>query len=211
MLLGASISLVAIVASGPLLLTAILAAVVITLAASYLSRGLGLPKRLYILIACGNFIRGNSAVAAVAPVIGADSDDIASSIAFPAALGVLMLLGLPLLIPLLGLSPRQYGILAGLMVYALPQVLAATAPAGLASTQVGTLVKLVRVLMLGPVVFMFSVLGRTLRGDQQRVVKAFRSSRFYLGSSSVFSDLPPCVRWGSYPTALSAPRRLGLR
>jgi uncharacterized membrane protein YadS len=33
-----------------------------------------------------------------------------------------------------------------------PQVLAATLPVGLASTQLGTLVKLVRVLMLGPVV-----------------------------------------------------------
>jgi len=37
-----------------------------------------------ILIACGNSICGNSAIAAVAPVIGADSDDVASSIAFTA-------------------------------------------------------------------------------------------------------------------------------
>ena len=39
----------------------------------------------------------------------------------------------------------------------MPQVLAATAPIGLLSVQVGTLVKLVRVLMLGPVVLALSL------------------------------------------------------
>lgn len=166
MLLGASISFAAIVASGAFLIAAIVGTVVVTLAVSFsLSRMLGLPTKLSILIASGNSICGNSAIAAVAPVIGADGDDIASSISFTAILGVLMVLGLPLLIPLLQLSATQYGILAGLTVYAVPQVLAATVPAGLVSTQIGTLVKLVRVLMLGPLVLGLSLFARRLRGD----------------------------------------------
>ena len=128
---------------------------------------LALPTRLSILIACGNSICGNSAIAAVAPVIGADGDDIASSISFTAILGVMMVLGLPLLIPLLQLSATQYGILAGLTVYAVPQVLAATLPAGLVSTQIGTLVKLMRVLMLGPIVVGLSLLAPRLHGGVQ--------------------------------------------
>jgi uncharacterized integral membrane protein (TIGR00698 family) len=165
MLLGASISFAAIAASGAALLGAIAATVVVTLALSFgISRMLGLSTRLSILIACGNSICGNSAIAAVAPVIGADADDIASSISFTAILGVMMVLGLPLLIPLLQLSATQYGILAGLTVYAVPQVLAATVPAGLVSTQIGTLVKLVRVLMLGPIVVGLSLLAPRLRG-----------------------------------------------
>ena len=168
MLLGASISFAAIAASGSALLGAIAATVVVTLALSFgISRMLGLPTRLSILIACGNSICGNSAIAAVAPVIGADSDDIASSISFTAILGVMMVLGLPLLIPLLQLSATQYGILAGLTVYAVPQVLAATVPAGLVSTQIGTLVKLMRVLMLGPIVVGLSLLAPRLRGGAQ--------------------------------------------
>ena len=168
-LLGASVSLSAIVASGPLLLGAIVATVAVAIAASYgISRALGLPARISILIACGNSICGNSAIAAVAPVIGADGDDVASSISFTAILGVLMVLGLPLLILPLGLSVTQYGVLAGLTVYAVPQVLAATVPAGLVATQVGTLVKLVRVLMLGPVVVGLSLLAPRLRGDGGR-------------------------------------------
>ena len=49
------------------------------------------------------------------------------------------------------MSGVQYGVLAGLTVYAVPQVLAATMPVGAVATQAGTLIKLVRVLMLGPV------------------------------------------------------------
>lgn len=166
-LLGASLSIAAIAASGPVLLVAIVTVVVLSLAVSFgISRSLGLPVRLSILIACGNSICGNSAIAAVAPVIGASTDDVASSISFTAVLGVIVVLGLPLLIPLLHLSETQYGVLAGMTVYAVPQVLAATMPAGLVSTQTGTLVKLIRVMMLGPVVACIAVFARSLRADR---------------------------------------------
>jgi uncharacterized integral membrane protein (TIGR00698 family) len=160
-------------ALGPALLGGIVAVVAVAIATSYaIGRALGLPQRMAILVACGNSICGNSAIAAVAPVIGADGDDIASSIAFTAVLGVVVVLLLPLLVPLLTLSLTQYGVLAGLTVYAVPQVLAATLPIGELSNQVGTVVKLVRVLMLGPVVLGLSLLTRRLRdtapsrGDQ---------------------------------------------
>jgi uncharacterized integral membrane protein (TIGR00698 family) len=181
MLLGASISFAAVMASGFLLIAAIVATVAIMLAVSYgLSRMLGLSTKLSILIACGNSICGNSAIAAVAPVIGADGDDIASSISFTAILGVLMVLGLPLLIPLLNLSATQYGILAGLTVYAVPQVLAATVPAGIISTQIGTLVKLVRVLMLGPIVVGLSLVAARRRKRNADATKAPPISPFKL-------------------------------
>lgn len=181
MLLGASISFAAVMASGLLLIMAIVATVAIMLAVSYgLSRMLGLSTKLSILIACGNSICGNSAIAAVAPVIGADGDDIASSISFTAILGVLMVLGLPLLIPLLELSATQYGILAGLTVYAVPQVLAATVPAGIVATQIGTLVKLVRVLMLGPIVVGLSLWAAHRRKQNADATKAPPISPFKL-------------------------------
>jgi uncharacterized integral membrane protein (TIGR00698 family) len=181
-LLGASLSIAAIGASGPVLLISIVAVVILSLAVSFgISRSLGLPVRLSILIACGNSICGNSAIAAVAPVIGASTDDVASSISFTAVLGVIVVLGLPLLIPLLHLSETQYGVLAGMTVYAVPQVLAATMPAGLVSTQIGTLVKLIRVMMLGPVVACIAVAARSLRGDRSSGVS---------GPNSFFKTLP---------------------
>jgi uncharacterized integral membrane protein (TIGR00698 family) len=195
MLLGASFTFSAIAASGLLLLGAIAVTVIVALMLSFgLSRLLGLPPRLSILIACGNSICGNTAIATVAPVIGADSDEIASSISFTAILGVMMVLGLPLLIPLLQLSETQYGILAGLTVYAVPQVLAATIPAGLVSTQIGTLVKLMRVLMLGPIVLSLSLLASRLQDgvrieQKKKAVGVFRFVPWFIVGFLVLATL----------------------
>jgi uncharacterized integral membrane protein (TIGR00698 family) len=165
-LLGVSVSARTVLAAGPGLLLGIAAVVALAIGCSYgIGRLLGLPRRMATLIACGNSICGNSAIAAVAPIIGADGEDVAASIAFTAVLGVVVVLSLPLTVPLLHLSGLQYGALAGLTVYAVPQVLAATAPVGTVAVQLGTLVKLVRVLMLGPVVLGLSLLTRRLRDE----------------------------------------------
>ncbi|MDQ2988083.1 MAG: putative sulfate exporter family transporter, partial [Pseudomonadota bacterium] len=152
-LLGVSVSANALLENGVALVGGIAAVVAIAIVLSYtLGRSFGLPRKLAILIACGNSICGNSAIAAVAPVIDADGKDVAAAIAFTAVLGVVVVLALPLTVPLLSFSPIQFGVFAGLTVYAVPQVLAATGSVGLSSVHIGTLVKLVRVLMLGPVV-----------------------------------------------------------
>jgi len=163
-LLGASISAQAIGSAGGGLVAAIIAVVCISLFVSYhIGRALGLSNHLSMLVACGNSICGNSAIAATAPVIEAQSDDVAASISFTAVLGVLFVFVLPMLHAGLGLSETQYGIFSGLTVYAVPQVLAATAPAGTLAVQVGTLVKLIRVLMLGPVIFGLALIGGRAR------------------------------------------------
>ncbi len=165
-LLGASIDPAAALAAGPMLLLGIVLVVGLSIPLSYgVGRLLGLKSTLAMLIACGNSICGNSAIAATAPVIHAEGRDVACSIAFTAILGVAGVLLLPLLVPALGWSANQYGVFAGLTVYAVPQVLAATAPVSAASLQIGTLVKLVRVLMLGPVI---ATLGLLYREKEQR-------------------------------------------
>jgi uncharacterized integral membrane protein (TIGR00698 family) len=164
-LLGASIDLPLLLRAGPALAVSIVLLVIVGIIASFaIGRSLGLPNKLAILVACGNGICGNSAIAAVAPVIHAEREHVASSIAFTAILGVIVVIGLPFLVRPLHLSFYQYGVLAGLTVYAVPQVLAAAFPVSALSGQVGTLVKLVRVLMLGPVVLFFALRHRKERG-----------------------------------------------
>lgn len=158
LLLGASVSLPLLLRAGPALAGGIVLLVVLGLGASWaIGRLVGLPGDLSVLVACGNAICGNSAIAAVAPVIEAERAHVASAIAFTAILGLVTVLVLPLLAAPLGLGDYQYGVLAGLTVYAVPQVLAATFPVSPLAGEVGTLVKLVRVLMLGPVVLFFAV------------------------------------------------------
>ena len=166
-LLGASVSAAAVAEMGLPLIAAIAVVVGIALIASYaIGRGLGLSRPVALLVACGNSICGNSAIAATAPVIRADAEDVASSIAFTAVLGMLTVLALPVLVPLLGLSATGYGVMAGMTVYAVPQVLAATAPVSALSIQIGTFVKLVRVLMLGPVIFLLSLVSGKERDER---------------------------------------------
>ncbi|KQX26343.1 hypothetical protein ASD39_01860 [Sphingomonas sp. Root50] len=157
-LIGATISFGAVMAAGLGLLGGIVATVASAIGLTFLiGRAFGLPSKMATLVACGNAICGNSAIAAVAPVIDADGEDVATAVAFTAVLGVVVVLLLPVVASVLRLSPAAGGALAGLTVYAVPQVLAAAGPMGGVAVQVGTLVKLTRVLMLGPVLLLLSL------------------------------------------------------
>nr|WP_321980291.1 putative sulfate exporter family transporter [uncultured Cohaesibacter sp.] len=182
-LLGASVSLTIIQTLGPLLLLVVIVIVTIAIISSYtIGRVLGLPEKQALLVACGNSICGNSAIVAIAPVIEADSDDIASAIAFSATLGIIVVLALPAFANAFAIDPHRFGIFAGMTVYAVPQVLAATAPVSTISVHFGTLVKLMRVLMLGPVIL---VLG--FRTGRKAELAAERST----GKSLKFRQLVP--------------------
>ncbi|MFC7050441.1 YeiH family protein [Emcibacter nanhaiensis] len=156
--LGASVSFDAVKELGPGLFAVIVGLVFLALTSSYaIGRLFGLPKQLATLVACGNSICGNSAIVAAAPVIDARSDDVAASIAFTAALGIIVVMLLPFAAGMCGLEQREFGILAGMTVYSVPQIMAATAPIGTTSLHIGALVKLMRVLMLGPVTLFLGV------------------------------------------------------
>ena len=114
--------------------------VLVVIVASYgIGHLLGLPDRM-ARIGWPAEIRsaGNSAIGAVAPVIGADGEDVSTSIAFTAVLGLIVVLTLPLTPALLHFSGLQYGMLAGLTFDGARQVLAATSPLGSVAVQMGT-------------------------------------------------------------------------
>ena len=205
-LLGVSINLPALLKAGPIMLLAIVMVVFVGIfASSQIGQLCGLNPKLAILVAVGNSICGNSAIAAVAPVIGADKKDVASSIALTAVLGVIVVLSLPLLINLASLTLYQYGVLAGMTVYAVPQVVAATFPVSQISGEVGTLVKLVRVLLLGPVVLYFSIRYR----NQQRAGQptGFRLDRFIPWFIIGFLALAITRSLGIIPAEVADPMR----
>lgn len=211
-LLGASVDLPLLLEAGSSLVMGIVLLVILGLCASYaIGRTMGLPHKLALLVACGNSICGNSAIAAVAPVIRAEREHVASAIAFTAILGVVVILGLPMLIQPLALSNYQYGVLGGLTVYAVPQVIAATFPVSALSGQVGTLVKLVRVLMLGPVVLCIALwhreeaAGTHDAGGAGRV--RFRITRFVPWFIVGFLALAVLRSTGTIPEPWIAPTR----
>jgi uncharacterized integral membrane protein (TIGR00698 family) len=199
LLLGATMDVPRLFASGPALAIGIVVLVCTALLIGMIvGRAAGLSRNLAILVACGNAICGNSAIAAVAPVIGADREDVAASIALTAVLGVVVVLGLPLLMVPLGYSNYQYGLLAGLTVYAVPQMLAAAFAVSTLSGQVATAVKLARVLMLGPVVTVFA--ARSARASGKRASIAAYVPWFVVG----FIVLAIARSVGAIPDAVAA-------
>lgn len=176
--LGLTLNLTDIVDAGLKIIVSVLLLVALTLiAGTLIGRAMGLGTRLAVLIAVGNAICGNSAIAAVAPAIRAKRQEIAAAIALTAVFGVGVVLLLPLLVPLAGISDERYGVIAGLSVYAVPQVLAATFTVSAQSGQIGSLVKLTRVLMLGPVVALMAILFRE-PGEENADQRSFQLGRF---------------------------------
>ncbi|MDP6823988.1 MAG: putative sulfate exporter family transporter [Dehalococcoidia bacterium] len=160
MILGASVFMPDITESGVTLLALIVIGVVGSMGLAYFVGHviLGLNSKLATLVGIGNSICGNSAVAVMAPVIGARPSDVGAAIGISAILGAAQILLLQFLSPMFGLSDYHYGIVAGMAVYAMAQVYAASAVVSQASASVAIVVKLTRVLMLTPMVIIVRII-----------------------------------------------------
>lgn len=109
---------------------------------------LGLERGLVTLIAAGFSICGASAIAAVETGIRRRDEDVALSVAMVTVFGTTMIVAVPLLGDLLGLSRLQTGVWAGASIHEVAQVVAAASTAGAAAVAVATTVKLGRVALL---------------------------------------------------------------
>lgn len=117
-----------------------------------LGRLLGIDRKLAELIAAGTSICGASAVIATNTVTQARDEDVAYAVACVTVFGSIAMFTYPLLPGLLHLSSHDYGLWAGASIHEIAQVVAAAFQNGKDSGEFGTIAKLSRVMMLGPVV-----------------------------------------------------------
>ncbi|MFB0900617.1 MAG: putative sulfate exporter family transporter [Dehalococcoidia bacterium] len=115
-----------------------------------------MSSNLSILLATGNSICGNSAIIAIAPIIKATSSEIAIAIGFSAVIGIIQVIIFPILFTFSSFSYYQYGIITGMSIYAVPQVIAASFIVSTESGLIATQIKLLRILLLGPVALLLS-------------------------------------------------------
>jgi uncharacterized integral membrane protein (TIGR00698 family) len=152
-LLGFKLNIYAILKLGPQILTMVIIYVPITLIlAIILGRLLKANNKLATLIGVGSCICGASAVVALTPCINADDDDsviAVSIVSFLGAIGVLIYSGVAA--SSLNLTQVQYGAWSGLTLHGVAHALAAAFALGDTSGEIGTFVKMTRVLMLVPV------------------------------------------------------------
>jgi uncharacterized integral membrane protein (TIGR00698 family) len=116
-----------------------------------------LRRQTALLIGAGTAICGNSAIVAVAPLVEAKDEDLVLSIATVNLFGMVTMLLLPLIGGMLRLGDEAFGVLAGSTVHSVPQAVAAGFAYSPAAGALATLVKLVRVTLLAPLVFLLAV------------------------------------------------------
>lgn len=164
-LLGIHLSLGTLAGFGlvalPVVVSCILGALLL---AAWMTRTFGLPRRLGILVAVGTAICGNSAIAATAPVIGADEDETSYAVGTITLFGLLALFIHPFLArALFDGDARLAGLFLGTAIHDTAQV----AGAGLLYAQhygapdaldAATLTKLVRNLFMLAVIPLVALL-----------------------------------------------------
>jgi len=115
-----------------------------------LGRLMKVPTKLSYLISSGTAICGGSAIAAVSPVVKADSDETSMSLAVIFTLNAIALFIFPPIGRALGLDEHQFGLWAAIAIHDTSSVVGAGATYGPEALAVATAVKLTRALWIIP-------------------------------------------------------------
>ena len=156
-LLGFGLNLAQIAQVGTTSLPIILSTITTSLVVAYvLCRALKIPGKISTLIGVGSSICGGSAIAATAPVIKADDEEVAQAISVIFLFNVIAALVFPTLGGMLGLTNEGFGLFAGTAVNDTSSVTAAAAAwdgmhPGANTLDAATIVKLTRTLAIIPI------------------------------------------------------------
>ena len=157
-LLGFGLNLSEIAKVGATSLPIICTTITISLVIAFLIRkGLHMPNNISVLVGVGSSICGGSAIAATAPVIGADDEEIAQSISVIFLFNILAALLFPTLGGMMGMSNEGFGLFAGTAINDTSSVTAAAATwdtlhgTNGAVLEYATIVKLTRTLAIIPI------------------------------------------------------------
>ncbi|MFD8752821.1 YeiH family protein [Kitasatospora sp. NPDC059577] len=160
-LLGLKLSLGDVLGLGWATVVMVLAVVAATFAGTlWLGRRLGLPGDQSLLVATGYSICGASAIGAVSQAAGSEEEDVAASVALVTLCGTLAIAVLPLLQHPLGLGEVEFGRWVGASVHDVGQVVATAQTGGAGALREAVLVKLMRVVLLAPLVAGVAVVAR---------------------------------------------------
>ena len=121
-------------------------------ATRWMGRLMGVDAKLSELIAAGTSICGASAVIATNTVTRGSDEDVAYAVACVTVFGSISMLLAPALLPLTGFDAHAYGLWTGSSIHEVAQVVAAAFQGGQPAGEFGTVAKLTRVMMLGPLV-----------------------------------------------------------
>jgi len=131
------------------------------LAGAALGKWMGVRRDTSRLLSFGTAICGGSAIAALAPVIKAKSEDVAVSLATVFLLNATALLIFPAIGRALAMSPGSFGLWSALAIHDTSSVVGAASTFGPAALATATTVKLTRALWITPFVLGYALFTRS--------------------------------------------------
>jgi uncharacterized integral membrane protein (TIGR00698 family) len=129
------------------------------------TRMFGLDGDTALLVCAGSGICGAAAVLATDRVIESKSHKVSIAVATVVVFGTVSMFLYPLLYPFLGLTERQFGVYTGATVHEVAQVVAAGRAVSQAASDTAVVTKMLRVLLLAPVLLLIGRLRA--RGNAQ--------------------------------------------
>jgi uncharacterized integral membrane protein (TIGR00698 family) len=209
-LLGFSMNLRQVAQMGKTSLPIIVVTISTSLITSYvLYKALDIPEKSAILVGVGSSICGGSAIAATAPVIDADDEEIAQAISVIFFFNIIAALIFPSLGGLLGLSNKGFSLFAGTAVNDTSSVTAAAAAwdgiHGSNCLNGAAIVKMTRTLAIIPITLILSVIfarkDKKEKGNSINITKIFPwFVLLFLGASLITTIF-------MLPVAITAPLR----
>jgi uncharacterized integral membrane protein (TIGR00698 family) len=170
-LLGFGMNLTSVVKAGKDGITFTIATIFGTLFLGWLvGKVLKVSEKTSALISAGTAICGGSAIAAVAPAIDANSEEISVSLCTVFILNSIALIAFPIIGHALGLTENQFGIWAAIAIHDTSSVVGASAKYGAESLQIATTVKLARALWIAPVALAFAIIYGKKGGNSKTKV-----------------------------------------
>ncbi|RDY23252.1 putative sulfate exporter family transporter [Romboutsia maritimum] len=156
-LLGATLSISTLMELGVSgILFIVLQMSITIISALYIGKKLGFGQNFRYLMASGNAVCGSSAIASTAPVIGADDKDKGIAITIVNVTGIFLMFSLPIIANFLyNLEPMKTSAIIGGTLQSVGQVVASGAMVNEKVKELSTLFKIVRVILLVVVVFVF--------------------------------------------------------
>lgn len=154
-----------------------------------LTRWLKLSGKLGTLLGVGTAICGGTAVVAAAPLIEADEVDVTFSVATVTLLGLIAMFLLPVLGHWLALSSKAFGVWAGLTIHQLPQVVAAGFAYSPDAEEQAIIIKLARICLLAPLVFIVGLVYARHKARKQQAVSHGKINYFSMFPKFVFGFL----------------------
>ena len=163
-LLGLSLNIKTILSVGKMSLLVMIFTLITCFGGGYfIGRLLGLNWKLSNLISAGTGICGGSAIAAIAPTIDADDNDVAYAMSATFLFDMAMIVLFPIMGMALQMSDQAFGIWAGTAVNDTSSVVATGYAFSDAAGEYATMVKLTRTLAIIPTVVIFAFIQLRLK------------------------------------------------